>query len=119
MSYQIVNKENNSLLASSARVAVSFFQRFAGLMLKKEIAYGQALIFYRAASIHTFFMRFAIDILFLDRQMRVVRLVHSLGPWRMVFCRGAYASVEMASGKIKQAGLKVGDRIEIKKDSGK
>ncbi|MCF7872727.1 MAG: DUF192 domain-containing protein, partial [Candidatus Omnitrophica bacterium] len=94
MFYKIVNKTKDVEITSSAEVASGFFQRLFGLMFRNNIKDDQALIFYQAPSIHTFFMRFPIDIIFLDREMKVKRIVNSLSPWRVVFCKDAYVTIE-------------------------
>lgn len=113
MIYNITNATKGAQLASSAKVASNFFSRLFGLMLKKNIGDEEALIFYQAPSIHTFFMRFPIDILFLGRQMKVKRIVYALRPWRLSVCRGADTTIELSSGKIRQTKVEVGDQIEI------
>lgn len=114
MALKVFNKDKGIMLASSAQIASSFFHRLKGLMLKKGMGGNEALIFYRATSIHTFFMRFSIDIVFLNRQMKVKRLVNSLSPWRAVACRGAYLTIELPAGKIAASNIDLGDELEIR-----
>jgi len=61
-----------------------------------------------ASSIHTAFMRFAIDAVFLDRENRVVKVAEDLGPWRAAACRGARAVLELAAGEAAMRGLRPG-----------
>lgn len=113
MKFKIINETKEIDLVSSAQVASGFFLRLWGLMFRKKIGTNQALIFYQAPSIHTFFMRFPIDIIFLNKQMAVKRIVHSLPPWRAVFCPGAYITIELPSAKISQVKAQIGDKIKI------
>ncbi|MCF7873594.1 MAG: DUF192 domain-containing protein [Candidatus Omnitrophica bacterium] len=113
MFYKIVNKTKNVEIACFAKIASGFYLRLLGLMFKNNLPEDQALIFYQAPSIHTFFMRFPIDIIFLDRQMKVKRIVNSLSPWRVVFCKGAYVTIELPVGKAKQNNISLGDKIEL------
>jgi uncharacterized protein len=113
MFYKIVNKTKDVEIASSAKVASGFFQRLFGLMFRNNIKDDQALIFYQAPLIHTFFMRFFIDIVFLDKKMQVKRLVKSLAPWQFISCWSSYITIELAQKKVDQAKVKVGDKIEI------
>ena len=62
-------------------------------------------------SIHTAFMRFPIDAVFLDADQVVIRVEHEVGPWRTVSCRGAREVVEMSAGECRRRGLEVGDRV--------
>jgi uncharacterized membrane protein (UPF0127 family) len=64
--------------------------------------------------IHMFFMRFPIDAVFLDRRLRVVRVVHRLRPWRIVpLVVGARSVVELPAGTARAVGLAVGERVEV------
>jgi CheY-like chemotaxis protein len=62
-------------------------------------------------SIHTAFMRFPIDAVFLDADQVVIKIEHEIGPWRTVSCRGAREVVELAAGECRRRGLEVGDRV--------
>lgn len=84
-------------------------------MGKKGLSKEEALIFYRAGSLHTFFMRFAIDVVFLDRNFSVVKLVKNLSPCRVSFCVRSFVSIEFASSNNNAANIEKGDCIEIKK----
>jgi uncharacterized membrane protein (UPF0127 family) len=64
-----------------------------------------------AFSIHTSFLRFAIDAVFLDREMTVVSIAHELKPWRLAGTRKAKAVLELAAGECRRVGLKPGDRL--------
>ncbi len=111
---KIVDKNKDTVISSSPKIAAGFFSRFLGLMFRRKMNQEEALVFYRAPSIHTFFMFFPIDIVFLGRQMKVKRLVKSLRPWRAVICKGAYATLELPAGRIDQTNISVGDQIEIR-----
>jgi len=62
--------------------------------------------------VHTFFMLFPIDVVFLDRKLEVVRVVPELPPWRTVWRRGAASVVELAAGRAEACGLAVGDHLD-------
>jgi len=98
MSSKLINLTRDITIKSNAVIAKSFWDRFSGLMLRKKIDDDCALIFYGTNSIHSFFMRFAFDLVFVDRTMKVLKVYSGLAPWRMVFCPGAYAAIEMAQG---------------------
>ena len=113
MTYKIKNKTNSKLLAEKAKVADNFFLRLKGLMFDRSLPEVSALIFYRAPSIHTFFMRFAIDLVFLNKSMKVIRIVEALKPWRMILCPGAYVTIELPAHKSSQISLQTGDNLEL------
>jgi uncharacterized membrane protein (UPF0127 family) len=81
--FQVKNSTRNTLLADQAETADSFMARFKGLMGVAELPMGRGLLITPCTSIHTFFMKIAIDALFLDHDGAVVEIYHALKPWRM------------------------------------
>ncbi len=81
---------------------------------RKGLASGEGLLIRPAASIHTFWMRFPIDVVFLDRSGVVVKLVPNLRPWRVAFARGGRDALELAAGEAEQRSLRQGDRLELR-----
>ena len=117
MFFAIINKDKNSVLARKGIEARTFLMRFLGLMGRKQLNLEGALIFHNASSIHTCFMRFPLDLVFLDRQMKVLRIVRNLNPWRLVCCFGCSVTVEFASGNKNLKNTEIGDHIVIEKAS--
>jgi uncharacterized membrane protein (UPF0127 family) len=113
MTYSIVEKNKQNIISQEGQVANTFFKRLVGLMFKKSIGPEYALIFYNATSIHTFFMRFPIDIIFLDKNNQIIRISQALKPWRMVFCSHSKVTIELPAHKTKENSSKVGDFLEI------
>ena len=62
-------------------------------------------------SVHTAFMRFAIDVLFLDKDLTVLGVERRLKPWRAAFRRGAHSALELAAGETERLSIEVGDRL--------
>jgi len=92
-------------------VARGFWSRFRGWMGRKMLP-GTALLLYPCSSVHTFFMRAAIDVVFLNSEGRVVKLVEGLKPWRVspvVF--QAIAVLEMPAGDARRSGIREGERL--------
>ena len=88
--------------------------RMVGLLATPEVRPGEGLLIERTQSIHMFFMRYPIDVVFFDRRLRVTRLVHRIRPWRIVaWARGARDCLELRAGALEGTGTKVGDQIEI------
>ena len=87
--------------------------RMRGLLGRRSLPPGEGLLLRPAGSIHTAFMRFPIDAVFLDRDQRVVRLVRSLPPWRSAAARGARSVLELAAGECDRVGLAVGERLVV------
>jgi uncharacterized protein len=93
-------------------VADSFATRLRGLLGRRSLPAGEGMLIRRESSVHTFFMRFAIDVVFLDAEGRVLRVDENVGPWRLKACRGARSVLELAAGEAQ--GLSAGDRIELR-----
>jgi uncharacterized membrane protein (UPF0127 family) len=96
----------------TARVATSFPSRLRGLMGTAHLPPGRGLLFPRSRSVHTHFMRYAIDVVFLDADRRVVAISRSLRPWRFAGERRADAVLELAAGECDRLGLAEGDVLE-------
>jgi uncharacterized membrane protein (UPF0127 family)/CheY-like chemotaxis protein len=88
--------------------------RMRGLMGRRALLAGEGLLLRPAPAIHTAFMRFPIDALFLDRELRVVEVVERLRPWRTASCRGARAVLELSAGESSRCGVLVGDCLELR-----
>lgn len=85
-----------------------------GLMLRRELPSGHGLLLSDpTGSIHTFFMRFAIDIVFLDDDLRVLRVARAVKPWRMTRERGAKRMLELTAGEAERAGIEAGMRLVL------
>ena len=109
----IVPHKENKILAE-VQVAKSFFDRSRGLMFCKSWPKDKTLWIHRCNSIHTGFMNFAIDAIFVDRQLRIAKLVKDLHPWKLVLPIWSSSSVfEFVSGHGKLDGLEVGDQLYV------
>ena len=114
MTFRVRNVTRDKLLADRADEARSFATRFVGLMGRKSFAFGEGLHIVPCNSIHTFFMRIAIDALFLDRSFKVVKVFPSLPPWRMTSVYFSVHSVlELPSGTVAASGTCEGDELEL------
>lgn len=95
-------------------IARSFWQRFKGLMLSKPLPLAQGLLIPRCASVHTLFMRYPLDVVYLDAQGAVVKLVPALNPWRLSWGgTAATQTLEMTAGGIAHCGLALGDCLAL------
>ncbi|MCW3028909.1 MAG: hypothetical protein JWN81_2120 [Solirubrobacterales bacterium] len=88
--------------------------RMRGLIGRRGLPAGEGLLLRPAPSIHTAFMRFSIDALFLDRDLRVLEIVEDLAPWRIASERRARAVLELAAGESARCGVQVGDRLALR-----
>ncbi len=84
-----------------------------GLLGRRELPPGEGVLIRPAPSIHTWFMRFRIDVVFLDWDMSVIDVVEGLGPFRVASRRRARAVLELAAGEARRRGLRIGDRLRL------
>ena len=96
-------------------VAETPLARTKGLLGRRALGEGEGLLLRRTWSIHTFFMRFPIDAVFLDREMRVVSLRPDLKPWRAAAKRGAKSVLELPAGECERRGVEVGDVLRVER----
>jgi len=93
----------------SVWMADSFLTRFCGLMMRRSLPEKQGLLLVPCSSIHMCFMRFSIDVIYLDKQGRIVKVVRNLHPWiGLSLCFGAHAAIEFKAGTADRLGLKCG-----------
>lgn len=100
-----------------AKIAGNVWSRFWGLMLRGSLPEGEGLIIDPCYSVHTLFMRFPIDVVFLDRENRVLKVAENLRPFRASIGRGARKVLELPAGSARRAGVRVGDVMTIKRDA--
>lgn len=101
------------VICSHCEVADGPLTRLRGLMGRRTLPRGRGLLLKPAPSIHTFFMRFAIDAVFLDADMSVVAVRPELAPWRMAGSRGARAVLELPAGEARRFGITEGMQLEV------
>ena len=92
-------------------LAESFWMRFRGLMGRASLPPNEGMVFRGTGEIHMFFMRFAIDAVFCDRELRVVKVARGLKPWRLAAARGASVVIELAAGVAD--GVEPGDELAL------
>lgn len=101
-------------LRLNIKIADSFWSRLKGLLIHKEPITEEGLLITPCNSVHMFFMRFPIDVVFLDESNRVVKTVSELRPWKMVLpVRSAYSALELPAGTITKKNIKKGDIIQL------
>jgi uncharacterized protein len=111
----LVEVISNRLIAERVHIASSAYDRTLGLIGRKGLDASEAMWFPQCGAIHTWFMRFAIDVAFLDAQHRVVKLCSSVPPWRVVVAaQPSRFTVEMAQGTISRTALRTGDVLALR-----
>jgi uncharacterized membrane protein (UPF0127 family) len=104
---------NGKIVIEKLSIATTFIPRFLGLMGRAGIADNEALLFPKCNSIHTFFMRFPIDVIFVGEDGTVVEVISKLGGWRMLLPRRRVKhTIEMRAGRSQELGIASGCRLE-------
>ena len=106
-----LRREDGRIISESVQVADTTGRRMRGLLGRGRLEPGHGLLLRPAWSIHTGFMRFPIDVVFVDHDQIVIRIEHAMRPFKTASCRGAREVVELAAGECERRGLEVGDRV--------
>ena len=97
------------------KIADSFFTRLAGLMFQKKMPQGTGLLLAPCNSVHMCFMRFAIDVIYIDKEYKIIKVVKYLKPWvGLSMCSKAWATLEVSAGESERCGLEVGEKLVLK-----
>jgi uncharacterized membrane protein (UPF0127 family) len=111
---RIVNVSKGTTVAEQARKAESFWARLVGLMGRSGLEKGEGLLLSPCASVQTLFMRFPIDVIFVDREERVVKVAPALRPFRLALGGpGAREVLEVSAGTAARSDTAVGDRLAV------
>ena len=111
--YQLQNIRNGRLVAETVIPAFESAARRKGLLGRDSLANGSAMVIAPSNAIHTFWMRFAIDVLFVRRNGTVVKVARNVPPWRAVVGLRAYAVIELPSGALGPGDVTVGDVLAL------
>lgn len=111
---RVENLTQGQTLVAAGRVADGYWSRLRGLIGSKPLEVGEGLLIVPCNSIHTHFMGFAIDVLYVDKAQQVVAIDHEMAPWRFgKIHRGARFVVELPAGTAAVTGTQVGDQLEV------
>ena len=111
---RVDNVTRGTIVAERVRLARSMRDRTVGLLNREGLAADEGLWIEHSPSIHMFFMRFAIDAVFVDADGRVTKVVSDLKPWRVVWwARGARDCLELAAGTAARSGTRQGDELRL------
>jgi len=111
--YIVRNLTKGTVLADAAELAGHGAARRKGLLGREGLAPGEALLIVPCEGVHTFFMRFAIDVVFIDRKKRVRKIRSNMPRRRMSFCLRAHSTIELPAGRAAQTNTQPGDQLEI------
>lgn len=114
---QLYNESKQAIILEKLTIADSFFKRLIGLLGKKEISADEGIFINPCKSIHTFFMKFPIDVVFLDKSQKVIFIQECIQPNKVTpFIKKSKTVIEMKGNKIKKDGIiSMGDYLKITK----
>ena len=108
-----VNRTRDTLLADRLELAGESAARTKGLLGRDRLTPGEGLWIFPCEGVHTFGMRFAIDLVYLDKHRRVRKVRHAVPPWRLSLCLTAESILELPAGVATQTETRKGDQIEL------
>lgn len=114
MCLQILNLTRETIIATQAEVAETGEKRRKGLLGRKGLSAGAGLWIVPCESVHTFAMKFPIDLVYLDRNRRVKKIRNNVRPWKMSACFSAHSVIELAAGTINDTQTRPGDRLAFR-----
>ena len=117
--HQVTVRIDDRIACERCDVADHPVARMRGLLGRSDLPQGEGVLLRPAGSIHTFFMRFPIDVLFLDDDDVVLEVVPELRPWRVAGVKGARSVLELAAGEAGSRGLGVGSKLAFQAEPGR
>jgi hypothetical protein len=113
MRLRVTNLTRHTALATYMEVANSSAKRSKGLLGREGLAHGEGLWIMPCEAVHTFWMQFPIDLVYLDRKRRIRKLVSNLPAWRLSACLRAHSVLELPAGTIRATRTEIGDTLEF------
>ena len=114
MTSQILHTQTQEILFPYVFIPKNYFHRVFGLMGRKALDKGCALMITHCGSIHTHFMRFAIDAIFVDKYLKIQSIYKNIKPWSFVFAGpSSYSVIEFTSDHFDYTRIKIGDQLSV------
>jgi hypothetical protein len=113
MVVSLMNERTRQPVATSVEIAATRTSRRRGLLGRDRLDEASAMLLAPCTAVHTVGMRFAIDVVFVDRQGYAVKVVRNLRPWRIALAAGGRAVIEMAAGSLRWGQVLLGDRLYL------
>ena len=115
MKVLVRNQTRQTVLADRAELADTSATRRTGLLKHERLEPGEGLWIVPCESVHTFFMKFPIDLVYLDKRRKVKKVRHAVPAWRLSACLLAHSVLELPAGTARQSGTVAGDALAIEK----
>lgn len=111
----VTNETKGTVLASHLKIAETFLSRLIGLLGQRSLEEGKSLLIRGDSSLHTFFMSFDIDVVFLDRENRITKIRKRLPPFRIALAPGkTFSALELPAGAVERSQTEVGDLLSFR-----
>ena len=107
------NQTRNTVLADAVELADTSEKRRVGLLKHTRLEPGTGLWIVPCESVHTFFMKFPIDLVYIDRKRKVRKVRHAVPAWRLSACLTAHSILELPAGTAEKSGTLAGDELSI------
>ena len=114
---RLIRPSDGAVIAERLEIARSPLAKMVGLLGRRSLDARHALLIDGCRSIHTFFMAFPIDVVFVDDQLCALKVIPHLVPWRLASCRHAHAVVEFGDGAFAHCPVQLGDEFTIEEMS--
>jgi uncharacterized membrane protein (UPF0127 family) len=113
MAFALLNATTKRRIATRVDIARTRRARRRGLLGRRYMNVGTALVLVPCWAVHTAFMKLSIDLIFVDREGRAIHIVHALRPWRAAVSVRAQAVIELPGGTLRGGAVLNGDRVCI------
>jgi len=115
---KVQNRTRGVSLAEQADIADTSAKRRTGLLKHSKLDPGEGLWIIPCEAVHTFWMKFPIDVLFLDKKRKILKIRPKMARWKMAACLRAHSVLELPSGTCENTGTLAGDQLELEKIEG-
>jgi uncharacterized membrane protein (UPF0127 family) len=109
----VLSDDRGAVICEFCEIADRPLSRLRGLLGRRGLEPDSGLLLKPSNSIHTFFMRFPIDVVFLDAELRVLKVRNRMGPWRVAGAWGARCVLELSAGEAERRGVAPGERLYV------
>ncbi len=113
MALALMNATTNCCIATHVDIAQTRRARRRGLLGRRYMGPGSALVLVHSWAVHTAFMKFAIDLIFVDRDGRAIHIVQAMRPWRVAIVIRAQAVIELPAGALFDGAVRLGERVRV------
>ena len=110
---RLVHRRSGHVLADRLAIAKTLPERMRGLLGRSSLSAGEGMLIKECSSIHTFFMKFSLDLVFVDADYAVRKIVREVKPWRLAMAFGARHVVELPAGALNETPLAPGDALAL------